>query len=104
MWLDMPPLALPALLHDMPQNYDQRIKKFGAEGEVSAKQHLAKINDTLDLWEIDEDDVKMRFPTQSFIGEVKTWFRSLQERSIANYDAFEIAFFDKWEDKKIHNC
>ncbi len=94
------PIALPSILHDIPQNYDQRIQRYGDEGEAIAQQHLAKINDTLDLWEIDEDDVKMRFLAQSFIGEVKTWFRSLQAGSIANYDAFETTILDKWEDKK----
>ncbi len=48
----------------------------------------------------DEDDVKMRFLAQSFIGEVRTWFRSLQESSIHDYGAFETTFLDKWEDKK----
>ena len=53
------PLALPSLLHDMPHNYDKRIQRYGAEGEVTTK-HLAKINDILDLWEIDHGDINMR--------------------------------------------
>ncbi len=86
------PLALPAILHDMPHNYDQRIQRIGIEGEFTEKQHLAKINDTLDLWEIDDDDMKMRILAQSFTSEVKTWFRGLQAGIIANYVDFERTF------------
>ena len=94
------PLVLPAILHDMPQNYDQIITTYGAEGEITAKQHLTKINDILDLKEIDHDDAKMRFLAQSFTGKVKFWYRGLAGGSIRDYADFETAFLDKWEAKK----
>jgi hypothetical protein len=31
------PLVLPANLHDLPQGYAQRLKQFGAEGDVTAQ-------------------------------------------------------------------
>ena len=31
-----PPLILPAQLHDLPQNYSQRIKLYDVEGNVLA--------------------------------------------------------------------
>lgn len=34
------PLVLPALLHDLPQGYAQRIRTYDAEGEGLAQQHL----------------------------------------------------------------
>ena len=33
------PLRLPVVLHDLPQNYSQRISLFDGEGDVTAKQH-----------------------------------------------------------------
>ena len=36
------PLRLPTLLHDIPQNYSQRISLFDGEGDITAKQHVAR--------------------------------------------------------------
>jgi hypothetical protein len=71
------PLILPAQLHDFPQNYSQRIKLYDVEGNVSAQKHLDWFNDFVDLEEVDYADVKMRLFTQSFVGEVRKWFKSL---------------------------
>ena len=54
------PLHLPADLHDLPQNYSQRISLFDGEGSITAKQHVAKFEDFVDLEEVDYMDVKMR--------------------------------------------
>ena len=43
------PLCFPPLLHDLPQNYSQRISLFDGEGDVTAKQHVAKFEDFIDL-------------------------------------------------------
>ena len=43
------PLRLPAVLHDRPQNYSQRISLFDGEGSITSKQHVAKLN-ILSTW------------------------------------------------------
>ena len=43
------PLRLPAVLHDLPQNYSQRISLFDGEGDITVKQHVAKFEDFIDL-------------------------------------------------------
>ena len=53
------PLHLPAVLHDLPQNYSQRISLFDGEGDITAKQHVAKFEDFIDLEEVDHLDVKV---------------------------------------------
>lgn len=58
------PLVLPANLHDLPQGYAQRLKQFGAEGDIIAQQHLDRFLDFCDLEEIDYEDVKMRLFAQ----------------------------------------
>ena len=45
------PLCLPTFLHDLPQNYSQRISLFDGEGDITAKQHVAKFEDFIDLEE-----------------------------------------------------
>jgi hypothetical protein len=71
------PLILPAQLHDLPQNYNQRIKLYDAEENVSAQKHLDWFNDFVNLEEVDYVDMKMRLFMQSFAGEVRKWFKSL---------------------------
>jgi hypothetical protein len=94
------PLVLPAQLHDLPQNYAQRIKTYGAEEDISAQQHLDRFNDFIDLEEVDYEDVKMRLFAQSFSGEVKKWFKALPTASIPNFGEFETTFLGRWGDKK----
>ena len=54
------PLVLPINLHDLPQGYAQRLKQFGAEGNITAQQHLDIFLDFIDLEEVDHEDVIMR--------------------------------------------
>ena len=65
------PLVLPTQLHDLPQGYSQRIRTYGAEGDITTQQHLDRFNDFCDLEEFDYEDAKMRLFAQIFYGEVK---------------------------------
>ena len=94
------PLCLPALLHDLPQNYSQRISLFDGEGDIIAKQHVARFEYFIDLEEVDYADVKMRLFAQSLSGEAKKWFKDFPDGSIMNFQAFQNAFLDRWDDKQ----
>jgi hypothetical protein len=94
------PLALPAQLHDLPQNYNQRIRSFDAEENTSAQRHLDWFNDFVDLEEVDHEDAKLRLFAQSLSGEVRKWFKSLPAVSILNFASFETLFLARWGDKK----
>ena len=39
------PLVLPTQLHDLPQAYSQRIKTYGAKGDITSQQHLDRFNE-----------------------------------------------------------
>ena len=54
------PLALPAVLHDVPQNYAQKIPFYDGDGNFTARQHVDRFDDYVDLELVDEDDIKMR--------------------------------------------
>ena len=94
------PLALPTALHDLPQNYAQRISLFDGEGNFIARQHMDRFEDFIDLEEVDYDDAKMRVFAQSLSSEAKRWFKDLPTRSILPFESFQNIFLDKWEDKK----
>ena len=58
------PLDFPAMLHDLPQNYAQRISLFDGEGNFIARQHMDRFEDFIDLAEVDYDDSKIRLFAQ----------------------------------------
>jgi hypothetical protein len=64
-------LVLLDALHELPQNYVQRIKQFDVEGDITTQQHLDRFIDFIDIEEVDYEDVKMRLFSQSFSGEVR---------------------------------
>lgn len=43
------PLVLPLPHHDLPQNYSQRIRLYGADEDVTSQQHSDRFNDFIDL-------------------------------------------------------
>ena len=94
------PLALPVVLHDLPKNYAQIISLYDGEGKFTARQHVDRFDDFIDLEEVDDDDVKMRLFAQSLSKEVNKWFRDLPARSIRTFEAFQTSFLEIWDDKK----
>ena len=79
------PLGLFGVLHDLPQNYPLRISIFDREGNFTARKHVDRFEDFIDLEEVDYDDAKMSFFSQSFYGEEKGWFKDLPTRSILTF-------------------
>ena len=85
-------LALPVLLHDLPQNYAQRISLYDGDGNFTARQHIDIFDEFVNLEEVDDDDVEMRLFAQILLGEVKKCLRDLPARSIATFEAFQALF------------
>ena len=78
------PLALPLVLHDLPLNYAQRIALYDGEGNVSARYHVGKFHDFINLEEVDDEDFKMRLFAQSLSREAKKWYKDFPPRSICS--------------------
>lgn len=76
-------LVLPTQLHGLPDNYAQRIEQFGAG--ITARQHMDRFMDFIDLQEVDNEDAKMRLFYQSFSNDVMKWLRGLQANSIVEF-------------------
>ena len=94
------PIVLPQNLHDMPQDYQKNVPFFYGVSQYTTQQHVTKMIDFCEIYEIDESDVQMRLFAQSLTGEVKIWFRNIAVGSIADLAAFHRVFFNKWERKK----
>ena len=68
----------------------------GENKKTTAEQHVQNLEDLLNLYEINEDDVRIRLFSLSLQGKVKTWFKNLPAASIINFQQFTQVFLDKW--------
>jgi len=96
------PLVLPAILHDLPDNYIKNLPKFTGEGDLTAAEHINFFDQFADICGIEHEDVYSRLLVQTFEGQVRTWFRSLPPASIRTYNALEDAFLRQWGERKDH--
>jgi hypothetical protein len=91
------PLDLPPILHDLPVNYINNLPRFDGENEkITAEKHIQNLEDFLDLYEVEDDDVCIRMFALSLQGKVKNWFRNLPAASIRNFHQFMQVFLDRW--------
>jgi hypothetical protein len=91
------PLDLPPILHDLPVNYINNLPRFDGENEkITAEKHIQNLEDFLDLYEVEDDDVYIRMFALSLGGKVKDWFKNLPAASIRNFHQFMQVFLDRW--------
>ena len=91
------PLILPHILHDFPDNYYKFLLRFdGKNNNITAKKHIQGFENYLDLFEIDEDDVRIILFYLSLQNIIKIWFKNLPNASISNFQQFVKKKFDRW--------
>jgi len=91
------PLVLPFVLHAFPKNYDLYLPRFDGECKnVNAEQHVQNFETFLDLFEVDDEDVSMRLFALSLQAKVKSWFKTLPDASISDFQQFVKVFLDRW--------
>ena len=64
--------------------------------KITADQHVQKLEDVLDLYEIEEDDVCIRIFSLSLQGNVKSWLKCLPVARIFSFHQFSRVFLDRW--------
>jgi hypothetical protein len=88
---------LPPILHDLPANYINNLPRFDGENmKITVEKHIQSLEDFLDLFEVEEDDVCIRIFSLSLQGKVKNWFNNLPAASICNFHQFMQVFLDRW--------
>ena len=79
----------------MPADYQSKIHLFdGAPHSVTAQQHVDRMADFYDLHEIDAENVAMRLFVQTFVGEVRKWFKGFPAARIATLAELQRQFLD----------
>ena len=66
------PLILPPTLHAFRDNYYKYLPRFDGENGITAKKHIQGLENYMDLFEIDEDDVIIRLFSLSLQSRVKS--------------------------------
>jgi len=80
---------LPPILHDLLVNYINNLPRFdGENGKITIERHIQNLEDFLELYEVEDDDVYIRMFALYLEGKVKNWFKNLQAASIRNFHQF----------------
>ena len=80
------PLILPPISHAFPKNHDLYLPRFGGERDnITAQRHVLNFESFLDLFEVDEEDVSIRLFALSLQGKVKSWFKTLPDARISDF-------------------
>jgi hypothetical protein len=81
------PLKLPSILHDFPLKHYKYLPRFYGELDgKSVEKHIQVLDNFIERFEIEHDDVPMRAFSQSLQGDAKAWFIHLQPQLISSWD------------------
>jgi hypothetical protein len=64
--------------------------------KITTKKHIQSLEDFLDLFEVEYDDVCIRMFSLSLQGKVKNWFKNLLDACISSFHQFVKIFLDQW--------
>jgi hypothetical protein len=91
------PLKLPLILHDSPPKHYKYLPMFDGELEkFSAQNNIQAFEYSIDIFEIEYDDVFLRTFSQSLQGNSKEWFKHLQPKSISSWEELKENFMKFW--------
>ena len=91
------PLILPPIFQALPTNLANKLPRFdGESSKVTIEEHIQNLENLLHLYEIEEDDVRIRMFALSLQGKIKIWFKEFLAASIINFHQFIQVFLDRW--------
>ena len=93
-------LNLDAPLHDLPKHPKRVLPKVDPGKGVSAEYHLKRFYLALNLLNVEHKDLVCRLFPYTFEPRASSWFLSLQDNAIENWDGFERVFKSKFRNQK----
>jgi hypothetical protein len=94
-------VAFPNHTHDLPTGeYRKRLPFFAGKFGVSVEDHLADFLKVVDDCEVEYKDVAMRMFVHTLKEDARTWYKSLLDASIDEWDSFQEKFTERWADKQ----
>jgi hypothetical protein len=67
----------------------------GENVKITVEKHIQNLEDFLDLFVVEDDDVFIRMFSLPLQGKVKNWFKDLPATSISNFHQFLKNFLDR---------
>ena len=88
-WRDISPLNMTPPLHSMPQSFDKSLPKFEPNEGILVDDHLQSFYLDLEgLQAAEHEDVVYTLFLHTLKGKEASWYFSLQENSITNWNTF----------------
>lgn len=80
------PLILPPISHSFPKNHYLYLPRFDGDCDnITTERHVLNFESFLDLFEVDKEDVSIRLFALSLQGKVESWFKTLPDVSISDF-------------------
>lgn len=73
------------------------IPKFSRNGEVLREDHIRSFQNTLDDFDVQEEDVFIKIFMQSLTEDARDWCKSLPDSSIHSWEEFKRIFIEQYE-------
>ena len=86
--------------HPLPKHSDKILPKFNPDDKEPAEVHIDKFMLAIQTLNVQHEDVVCRLFPLTFEGRASTWYFSLVQGSITNWEEFNKAFLDKFGEDK----
>jgi hypothetical protein len=91
-WLTINPLAIAGPQNDLAKNPDKLMPKFDPDDDILPKTHLDKFMRSMNIMNVQHEDVACRFFCLTLQGKASFWFFNLLSGSITSWQQFENSF------------
>ena len=99
-WLTINSLAIHGPQNPLPKHLEKLLPKFDPNNDILLEDHINKFKLTLNLMNVQHEDVACRLFYFTLTGNASSWFFNLSPRSITSWKQFENAFFTQFGDDK----
>ena len=92
-------LGIPSFPHPISNDLREKVTKFLGNNAITGEEHLRKFIDMLNDYEVEHEDVVMKFFVHSLIEDARYWFRIFPNDSIKSWNDLEVLFKGQYGDK-----
>lgn len=85
--------------NSVPTKVREYLPKFTGKGSKSARRHLQEFYDLMGDFEINQEDILMKFFVQSLKEDARVWFSYLPLCSIFSWDELKLAFMEQFGER-----
>jgi hypothetical protein len=84
-WLTIDAIAIPGPTHTLPKKPQKFLPKYDPDDDVSPEQHIKQFMDSLNLMNVEHEDVVCKLFPHTLQGKTTKWFFNLAPGSITSW-------------------